>query len=239
MSNTQSQNRPVIDVTPPPQFYTTLHSGVDFEPARTIGSYLWCRPYLSLSPETCFVLDEGTGTAVGYIIGTPSTTEFAEKWEREYVPRLKASDADGLFSSHSHHRQSDDNGRPNDEVNSKNKKEEEMVIDLRKQLANAECSMLKGFSALLSQYPAHMHIDILPKYQNRGWGKKMMDVFLSKMKEMGVKGVHLGMVRANEGARRFYERLGWRVCPEVLDGGRSGEVGVGEGGEDLCLVRGL
>jgi ribosomal protein S18 acetylase RimI-like enzyme len=64
-----------------------------------------------------------------------------------------------------------------------------------------------------------------------------MDAFLAKVKGFGAKGVHLGMVASNTGAQRFYERLGFEVCKEVLDGGKSGEVG--RDGDALCMVKSL
>lgn len=96
--------------------------------------------------------------------------------------------------------------------------------------------MLQG-SDVLSVYPAHLHINVLPGFTGKGWGAKMVEVFLGAIKSAGARGVHLGMVRTNDGARRFYERLGFRLCEEVLDGGESGEKG--RHGGALCLVKNL
>jgi GNAT superfamily N-acetyltransferase len=65
----------------------------------------------------------------------------------------------------------------------------------------------------------------------------LIERFLEGVKGEGARGVHLGMMRANEGARVFYERLGFRVCPVVMDGGESGEEGVN--GVVLHLVKEL
>jgi RimJ/RimL family protein N-acetyltransferase len=64
-----------------------------------------------------------------------------------------------------------------------------------------------------------------------------MDTFLKKLQELGVGGVHLGMVASNAGARRFYERLGFQLCDGVLDDGASGELG--RKGDAVCLVKQL
>ena len=108
---------------------------------------------------------------------------------------------------------------------------------MRKSVYEAECSMLlsPSSSSSLKQYPAHLHIDILPDFQRQGWGSKLLEAFYGKMREVGVGGVHLGVLRESEGALKFYEGGGWRVCGEVLDGGVSGEVGVD--GRAVCLVR--
>lgn len=97
--------------------------------------------------------------------------------------------------------------------------------------------MLQSKPDLLEKYPAHLHVDILPGYTGKGWGKLMMDKFLAKIKEFGVSGVHLGMVRTNDGARRFYEGLGFQICGDVLDNGKSGEVG--RQGDAICLMKAL
>lgn len=192
---------------------------MDFEPARTIGSYLWFKSYVMLSPSTCFVLDNGSGLAVGYIIGTPSTTNFARRWEDVLIPIV------------------DPKLVPRPVAGQEDQNEPELVRGLKTALYGAECSMLQSKSDLLARYPAHLHVDILPDYQRRGYGPQLMDTFLSKMRESGVSGVHLGMVRTNDGARRFYERLGFQLCGEVLDDGKSGEVG--RDGDAICLVKSL
>jgi len=108
---------------------------------------------------------------------------------------------------------------------------------MRKSVYEAECSMLlsPSSSSSLKQHPAHLHIDILPEFQRQGWGSKLLEAFYGKMREVGVEGVHLGVLRQSEGALKFYIGGGWRVCGEVLDGGVSGEVGVD--GRAVCLVR--
>ncbi|KAF2274012.1 GCN5-related N-acetyltransferas-like protein [Westerdykella ornata] len=215
-------------------FYATLDPAVDFEPARTIGSFLWCRAYLLLSPETCFVLDDGTieGRAVGYIIGTADTNVFATKWKNSFLPNL------GLDPEDISRENGKEPASSSAELTAKlSEEEKETVRSLQKTLQDAECSMIQPFPALLSQFPAHLHIDVLPAYQNQGWGPKLMGTFLEEVKRLGARGVHLGMVRGNHRAKKFYERLGWRLCEEVLDRGKSGEVGRKD--EAICLLRAL
>lgn len=57
--------------------------------------------------------------------------------------------------------------------------------------------------------PAHMHIDLLPEAQRQGWGRKLVDVAVEELKRRGLRAVWLGLDPRNEGARRFYERLGF------------------------------
>jgi ribosomal protein S18 acetylase RimI-like enzyme len=62
----------------------------------------------------------------------------------------------------------------------------------------------------LAAYPAHLHIDLLPDWQGKGFGRELMVAFLAGLAEAGVGGVHLGVVSTNVSARAFYDRLGFR-----------------------------
>ncbi|GAA1629055.1 GNAT family N-acetyltransferase [Actinoplanes couchii] len=61
---------------------------------RLLGD-VWAVPYVTKEPEHAHVLDDGTGTAVGYILGTADTTDFV-RWSRaEWVPAVEARFATG------------------------------------------------------------------------------------------------------------------------------------------------
>jgi ribosomal protein S18 acetylase RimI-like enzyme len=57
----------------------------------------------------------------------------------------------------------------------------------------------------VADYPAHLHIDLLPGHQRQGWGRRLVDRFRAAV---GVP-VHLGMLRSNTAARAFYDRYGF------------------------------
>ncbi|MBU2665814.1 GNAT family N-acetyltransferase [Actinoplanes bogorensis] len=65
----------------------------------------------------------------------------------------------------------------------------------------------------LAGYPAHLHIDLLPEWQGRGFGRGMMWSFLSGLHAAGAPRVHLGVAPANTAARAFYGRLGFEQIP--------------------------
>ena len=62
----------------------------------------------------------------------------------------------------------------------------------------------------LPDYPSHLHIDLLPRAQGQGMGKKMMDHFLNYVKESGSKGLHLGLSIRNKRAFQFYKKYGMK-----------------------------
>jgi ribosomal protein S18 acetylase RimI-like enzyme len=65
----------------------------------------------------------------------------------------------------------------------------------------------------VDEYPAHLHIDLLPELQRQGWGRALMRRFLAAAAERGAPGAHLSFDPANTGAAAFYERLGFRPLP--------------------------
>ncbi len=67
------------------------------------------------------------------------------------------------------------------------------------------------YCAFGKKYPAHLHIDILPEYQAKGYGSKMVEALLSELKKRNIPGVMLLADIENTGAVRFYERLGFET----------------------------
>ena len=59
------------------------------------------------------------------------------------------------------------------------------------------------------EYPSHLHIDLLPRAQRKGHGKKMMIELLSRLRRDRSPGVHLGMSAVNHNAYQFYVSLGF------------------------------
>lgn len=64
-----------------------------------------------------------------------------------------------------------------------------------------------------------------------------MDAFLNNLHQQGCKGIHLGMLATNEGAERFYYRVGFGRFPQIMDGGTSGEQGTD--GRVVYMVKSL
>ncbi|KAJ4315492.1 hypothetical protein N0V94_005929 [Neodidymelliopsis sp. IMI 364377] len=193
---------------------------LDWEPARTIGSYLWYRAYVSLTPSTCFVLDDGNGRAVGYCIGTSNTEKFAQRWRKDFVPSVDSQHV------------------PSADIETDDPlMEKEESKEFRRAVYHAECSTLQAWPKELEKYPAHMHIDILPEFQRQGWGSVLVNTLFEAVKREGASGIHLDMVKWNTTGRSFYEKIGFKPCALVLDDGESGATGVN--GVVLTMVKTL
>ncbi|AEN08295.1 MULTISPECIES: GNAT family N-acetyltransferase [unclassified Streptomyces] len=142
---------------------------------------LFAAPYAHLEPELTFVLDDGTGRAVGYVLGTADTRRFVDAFREHWIGRVTERFPEPTGSP----------GTLTEEMTALLYRPERMVLPE------------------LDSYPAHLHIDLLPPWQRRGFGRKLMDAFLGALRDKGVAAVHLSMLTANTPARAFYDRLGF------------------------------
>ena len=68
-----------------------------------------------------------------------------------------------------------------------------------------------GAVPYLRNYPAHLHINLLPPYQRMGLGSALMKTLEEALVQKNISGVSLCVSKDNAGAIRFYERSGFRV----------------------------
>ncbi|MFE2011354.1 GNAT family N-acetyltransferase [Streptomyces sp. NPDC059491] len=171
----------------------TAHEGGDSSgmyPDPELMPTIFAYPYVELEPEFAFVLDDGAGRAVGYVLGVPDTAAFVKRFRDEWLPVVGE-------------------GFPAPE------REGGTAADMMAGLLHTPERMVL---AELAAYPAHLHIDLLPEWQGRGYGRALMGALLAALREGGVPAVHLCMVQANTGARAFYDRLGFGLL-DVPDPG--------------------
>lgn len=148
------------------------------EDPRLFGD-LFAAPYAVLEPEHAFVLDDGAGTTVGYVLAALDTVAFEARCEREWWPSLRAQHPlrsggdrlDDLLIALMHHRTPPDD-------------------------------------AVVREYPSHLHIDLLPGVQAAGWGRRLLSTVFDRLRADGSTGVHWGVSTANEQAIGFYRHLG-------------------------------
>ena len=50
---------------------------------------------------------------------------------------------------------------------------------------------------LLQEFPAHLHIDLLPHVQGHGLGGALIGILLDELRSRGVPGIHLGVSSTN------------------------------------------
>lgn len=160
----------------------TGDSGFDATSRYRDGSlvgHVFVGPYVELHPELAFVVDDGAG-AEGYVLGVTDSAIFAQECEQRWWPPLR-SQYDG--------------------VNATDGYGDQWLLNwIRTPPAVPDFA---------SAYPSHLHIDLLPRWQSGGWGRRLIDAVLAEFQTTGSRGVHLGVGRANERAVGFYRHLGF------------------------------
>lgn len=144
---------------------------------------IFARPYISLEPELAFVV-EVDEAVVGYILGAADTRGFVEGFRSVWLPRIEAAY---------------EHTQP---VVTKD--------DLIRHLGFWPERML---IPEVDEYPAHLHIDLLPEAQGAGIGRRLIETLVAELRDRAVPGLHLTMDAANTGARAFYDRLGFTELP--------------------------
>jgi ribosomal protein S18 acetylase RimI-like enzyme len=141
---------------------------------------IYAGPYLLIEPELGFVLDDGQ-RAVGYIIGTADTARFVTEYRERWIPRMRER-------------------YPTPPPGPETAEDRQLG-----NLFNPE----RMIRPELAPHPAHLHINLLPGHQGRGFGRTLMTEFLTAAAGQGAPSAHLSVYTANAGARAFYSRLGW------------------------------
>ncbi|PWC04908.1 GNAT family N-acetyltransferase [Agromyces badenianii] len=145
-------------------------------------------PYVEYAPELAFVVAEGD-RVLGYVIGVADTAAFVEWWKREWSPGFAARHpSPGAPTGH-----------------------EPRFTEAR--LVEAGTSPERMLIDELAEYPAHLHIDLLPELQGQGFGRRLIGTMRAALAARGVPAVHLGIDASNAGARVFYDRLGFHELP--------------------------
>lgn len=171
----------------------TGHAGGDaaslYRDPRLMG-HIYIAPYVALEPDLTFVVEDAAGVA-GFIAGTVDTAGWEARLERDWWPSLRGRYADPSNlppASHS--------------------------PDQRRALMIHHPARTPA--ALTDRYPAHLHMNLLPRLQRRGIGAKMFAAWLDLAVARGAQAFHIGVNRQNIGALPFWRARGFE--PLRIDG---------------------
>lgn len=158
-----------------------------FQQPNLLGD-IWVGPYLHLSPEYCFVVDDNA-QAVGYCIATLDSTSFETVAAALWWPVKQA-----IYS------------KP-DIAQKDNWSRDERLTHL---IHNP----LQSPTEFLEEFPSHAHINLISEMQGKGWGKKLMAAMEDSLRNAGSVGVHLILSSKNLDALAFYKAVGYHVIFE-------------------------
>src|SRR5215469_1181955 len=157
-----------------------------------LPGHVFAAPYGIFEPSLAWVAEDATGVA-GYVLGALDSRTFEERLERDWWPALRARYPDprqlaGPLSG-----------------------PERFVLQAIHQPFTAD-------PALVGPYPSHLHIDLLPRLQGRGFGRRMIETLFAALRASRSPGVHLHVAPANLRAAAFYQHVGMTEQP--ADGAR-------------------
>lgn len=151
---------------------------------------IYAAPYGLFEPDLAFVAEDAEGVG-GYVLGALDSTAFERRLDRDWWPQLRLRYPEL---------------RPG----------EAAALSQPEQITRHHIRQPWTASQELTQrFPSHLHIDLLPRLQGRGLGRRMMDVLIAALRARGSRGLHLFVSRDNERAIAFYRHLGLTELPEA------------------------
>lgn len=140
-------------------------------------------PYLAFEPGLSLLLEDAQGVC-GYALGALDSRRFYARYEVEWRPdlcaRFPAPEGDPAGWTR--------------------------VQQVHDSYHHPDYFCPDPYEA----YPSHLHIDLLPRAQGRGYGRRMVEQIMDTLRRSGSPGVHLGLSALNTRAEGFYRRLGFR-----------------------------
>ena len=143
--------------------------------------HVYAGPYPVADPGLSFVVVDELGVC-GYIIATADTYRFQRWLESSWFPVLRAQN-------------------PLVEDPGDGTKDHVLIRTIHESTPQD--------LPLYTKYPAHMHIDLLPRAQRRGLGRRLIETLSDALRERGIHGLHLGVDQRNTGGIAFYDRIGF------------------------------
>lgn len=153
-----------------------------YEDPKLIGQ-IYSAPYATLEPDFVLVAEDRDGVA-GYVLGVPDSRAWAQRLERDWWPALRARHPD-----------------PSD-VPAESHSPDQRRAFMIHHPEQPPC-------ALTDAYPAHIHMNLLPRLQGRGVGPRLLQAWIAKACAAGVTAAHIGTNRANQRASGFWRSQGF------------------------------
>jgi ribosomal protein S18 acetylase RimI-like enzyme len=154
-----------------------------YDDPQLLGHF-FAAPYALFQPSLAFVAEDAEGVG-GYVLGALDTEAFEEQLERDWWPQLRARYPGPPA------------GLP----------PEEWTPD--QFMAHVIHRPWRTPGQLTERYPSHLHIDLLPRMQGSGYGRRLTSTLTTALRDQGSRGVHLHVTHDNLRAAGFYRHLGF------------------------------
>lgn len=164
----------------------TAHDGEDATELYSdpdLPGHIFAGPYGQLEPSLAFVAEDQAGVG-GYCLGALDTRVFEQRTEQDWWPALRRRYPEPDPAGREH-------WTPDEEL---------AYVIHHPWLADED---------LIADFPSHLHIDLLPRLQGGGHGRRLMERQVAALRERGSRGVHFHVAAANQRALGFYRHLGF------------------------------
>ncbi len=157
---------------------------------------LYAVNYAVHAPRLALVFEDEAGVG-GYAIGVADTDAF-ETWMRAtWLPRLGTRNA-GC-------------GTPADRA------ERRPMDDLLDEVRDPPTRN----AAIVKEYPAHLHLNLLPRLQGKGRGRALFEAWRAAARNAGAGAAHVAVYEANGRGLAFWRAMGFEALAEEPD--RAGD----------------
>ena len=157
-------------------------------PDPDLIGHCFAAPYGLFEPALAFVAEDTAGVA-GYVLGALDSQAFEKRLESDWWPELR-----------------DRYPEPPPALPS-----QQWTPSLR--LAHFIHHPDRTTDELAARYPSHLHIDLLPRLQGRGYGRQLIQTLTTALRDQGSRGVHLHVTPGNQRAVSFYRHIGFTELP--------------------------
>ena len=146
--------------------------------------HIYMAPYICLEPGLALVVEDDAGVG-GFAIGTADTIVWEQRLERDWWPSLRRLYADPSSVPA--------------EARTPDQRRSHMIHH-----------PIQTPTRVKEAYPAHIHLNLLPRLQGRGVGSRLLSAWLARLRGGSV---HVGVNRANKGAAVFWTAKGFSPLP--------------------------
>jgi len=156
----------------------------DLFPDPRLPGDVYVAPYVTFEPSLAFVAEDAAGVG-GYIVGALDSQVFERRLEQDWWPGLRARYAEA----------------PQDQASGLSTAERYARHDIH-----------HPFGAppeVVERFPSHLHVNLVPRMQGRGTGRRLVTALISTLRDHDSPGVHLMVGHANQRAIGFYRRIGF------------------------------
>lgn len=166
-------------------------------PCFALPACLYVEPYLHAPQAWVWVIEDAAGV-MGYVAGAADSAAFYAWLNADWLPLRRRDFAAAAPLS----------------VGAESAAQGvDATAALQARLLNRLSSEWQAPPGMQA-FPAHLHINLLPRAQGQGAGRRLIHCLLESLTQAGACGVHWGVDPANTAAIGFYRKLGFAEVME-------------------------